>query len=185
MRFSKSDVVTVYRESSEILRSATRVSAIRVFVYFLIRTQTACIGSALEARIDVRQIDVMLELSIVSDASLCARLAEQYSQKAQLSDFADSPPLLVVGFWSILSYWASFLLSSDIRYLHYGLDVFLAGIEEALAHSATKLETELENLGVVLNYVGANPEVVARVELKALKDWVESEPIGEHLKDLL
>lgn len=181
MSFTKNDVVTAYREALDALSNASAASTIQVLAYFLIRMQMACQSLGLDSKTDVRQFQVLSEQSLNPESSNCERLSQQYSQVAQSSDSADDGSLLVVGFWSILSYWASFLIGSETRFSRYSLDVFLAGLEDALLEEPEKLAIELENFYDALVQSGSSSEHLVAEEFAKIQKWVESKPIGERL----
>jgi len=180
--FTKSGVVGAYRESLEMLSGASVGSTIRVFTYFLVRTQAACESIGVGSQIDVHQIRVLTKQSLMPDILVCTQLSAQFSQLAQRPDSTGERSLLVVGFWSILSYLASFLINSEIRFTHYALDVFLAGFEDALLGDPSKLLLELENLYDAMDYGKTHLEGVSEGELRTLADWAESRPLGERLR---
>ena len=157
-------------------------SRIRVFVYLSSRLAAACEQFGMMQAIDTQQIHTLSRQSVVPPGINDRQLSEQFSKLAQQSVSGRDQILLVVGFWSILSYWASFLHDNRETFSRYSVDVFLSAFEDLLLDELSKLQVELNNLSDGLDRIKKNSSVAAVSDLDALARWAQSMPIGEPLE---
>lgn len=184
MKIEPKDVVGAYRALRSVIETSSVHAKEAVLVFFIQRSAVFCFDAGL---IEVEQHKSYLEIFYRMVGSLDRDVSENLSNITKSSAEnagTDGDETLDVGYFSILSYSFTFLLSRQNDYVNYASDRYLGSIESYLIdRDGSELDNEITNIELLTEAVAVLEVRRDSDGLSLLGAWAVSASVGQRLPD--
>lgn len=186
MRFEPLDAVTAYTTLRDALQRGGRELQVSMLFYFWGRLAAFNIGmGTISAEENASNLEAGLAQLEHPELGAILQMAEQAEAKALSVGEGERYRLMIIGYWSSVSYFFRYLSTSDWKFTDHASDSFLSGVEDYLSedqHHAFR--NELVNVGQGYEAAERRAHTPIVEAVRAIIRWTSASPIGSILPPL-